>query len=177
MAQREADRIVNQVDDMVNQVYVLDMSERHLVDALDEHQPLGRHLVLLFKAFENELLSSLHRHERFASITTADHDILRFIKPAGTTATAIAHLNGTSKQAVAKALASLEERGFVVRQPHPDDARAQIVLFSKDGQALAKEALRIVARIEARYEAALGRKEFTRLKKGLRDLFATHGAT
>ena len=33
----------------------------HKVDSLDEVQPLGRHLILLFKAFETELLSSLHR--------------------------------------------------------------------------------------------------------------------
>ena len=147
----------------------------HQVDSLDDAQPLGRHLALLYAAFERELLSSLHRKPRFSSITTADHDVLRFIKSEGTTATAIARLNGTTKQAVGKQIASLEQRGFVVREPHPDDARAYLIVFSSTGQALVEEALRIVARIEARYEAAAGRKEYTRIKHDLRTLLYTHG--
>ncbi len=148
--------------------------QRIRVDRPNDEQPLARHLILLFRAFEDELLTGLHAHAEFRSITAADHDVLRYIRPEGSTAVEIARLNGTTKQAVSKAIASLERRGFVVRTPDPVDRRAVRITFSDKGFGLVTEAVRIIGAIEARQAKRVGAREYRKLKQMLQSLFEAY---
>jgi DNA-binding MarR family transcriptional regulator len=143
------------------------------VDGLDAIQPLGRHLILLFRAFEQELLEEL-TGRGFQDITGADLQILRFVKPEGSHAVEIAELLGITKQGVGKAVLSLEERGYVKRKADPHDVRAKLIIFTSSGKKLIGEAIAFIETIEARYEALIGEQPFQTLKAQLRTLFNDH---
>lgn len=143
------------------------------VDALDDVQPLGRHLVLVFRAFETEVLAAL-RDDGYGDLTQADLDILRFVAPAGSRAVDIARLAGITKQGVAKALDDLEERGYVSRRPHPRDSRAKVVVFTRTGRALIEKAIAHIRGIEQRYARLLGARRLHEMKAMLRALLDDH---
>ena len=126
------------------------------VDTLDEAQPLGRCLILVFREFELEVLDALHA-AGYADLTPADLDILRFIKPDGSRAVDIARLAGITKQGVAKALTDLEARGYVRRRADAADSRAKVVEFTRAGETLIGKAIEAIRRVEHRYERLLRR--------------------
>lgn len=140
------------------------------VDDLNEEQPLGRFLILLFIEFEKEVIESLNS-KGIKDILGSDLNILRFLKPEGSQAIEIAYLAGISKQAVGKQVQSLEKRKYLNRSTSPKDGRAQIILFTKKGEVLLRELIGIIREIETRYESVVGEKEYQRLKIQLKSLF------
>lgn len=143
------------------------------VDTLDDVQPLGRHLVLVFREFELEVLEALHR-AGYPDLTAADLEVLRFIKPEGSRAVDVARLAGISKQGIAKALTSLEARGYLRRQADALDSRAKVIAFTRAGERLMTKAIEAIRRVEHRYERLLGRRRIQDLKRLLTRLFNDH---
>ncbi len=143
------------------------------VDRVDAKQPLGRHLVLLFRAFEDELLDALAARG-WRDVTMADLQVLRSVAPEGTTAAAIARLAGISKQAVARTIAGLEASGYLRRRPGSADAREKRIVFSAKGVRLIEEAIDLIAGTERRYADALGAEGLAGLKRQLATLLALH---
>ncbi len=72
-----------------------------------------------------------------------------------------------SRQAVAQAVAALERHGYVVREPHPSDARALIIELSDRG----RQALRVMRsnalEKENRWRNLLGENRFDELRETL----------
>ena len=149
------------------------MSTLHLirVDELDPAQPLGRHLILLFRAFEDELLEHLGD---YPDVTPSDLQVLRFVRPEGSQAVEIARLAGITKQGAGKAIHSLEDRGYLVRHPDPDDSRAKRIMFTERGEALISRMITVITDIEHRYATLLGPDQLTALKDTLKMLFEDH---
>jgi DNA-binding MarR family transcriptional regulator len=143
------------------------------VDTLDDVQPLGRHLVLVFREFELEVLDALQQ-AGYPDLTAADLDILRFIKPGGSRAADIAQLAGITKQGVAKALTDLEARGYIRRRADAGDSRAKVIEFTRAGEALITKAIESIRRVEHRYERLIGRRRMQDMKRLLRQLFDDH---
>ena len=147
--------------------------EQIKVDELDLRQPLGRHLVLLFRAFEDDLIAAA-RKAGFDDITVSDLQIMHFIDPKGSLATDISKRAGITKQAVGKAVTSLVERGYLRRQDDPDDARAKVIVLSDRGRKLFDAGVKAIQKIELRYENAIGKKTFQSLKASLASLLKLH---
>ncbi len=143
------------------------------VDELDEAQPLGRHLILVFREFELEVLDALHE-AGYHDLTAADLDILRFIKPGGSRAQDVARLAGITKQGVAKAVSDLESRGYVRRRADAADSRAKVIAFTRSGESLIGTAIDAIRRIEHRYQRIVGTRRVHELKRALRALFHDH---
>lgn len=144
------------------------------LEALAALKPLPRSVLSLYRAFEEEFLGALRATPGLSSITVADHDVLRFIGPSGSTIVDIARKNGVSKQAASQAVASLVARGLLAKQANAADGRSQIVVFTVKGAGLVARAVSIVKGIEARYEKLLGRAELERTKASLRVLIDDH---
>jgi DNA-binding MarR family transcriptional regulator len=140
-----------------------------LIDAVDQHQPLGRFLILLFRAFEDDLVRRLET-EGYSDVTPADLNVLRFVRPTGSTSIEIAKLAGVTKQAIAKSIASIEAKGYIKRQPNSEDGRSQIIVFTPKGMRLLKTCIAAISQIESVYEAKLGKKAFADLKLALTKL-------
>jgi DNA-binding MarR family transcriptional regulator len=72
-----------------------------------------------------------------------------------------------SRQAVAQAVAALERHHYVVRGPHPSDARARIIELTPRG----RHALRVMRSnpldVEKRWRDVLGEQGFGELRKAL----------
>ena len=144
------------------------------LEALAAMKPLPRAVLSLFRAFETEFLGALRATPGFSSITVADHDVLRFIGPSGSTVVDIACQNGVSKQATSQAVASLVARGLLAKQANAADGRSQLVVFTDKGARLVARAVSVVKGIEARYEKVLGGAELERTKASLRALIDDH---
>jgi DNA-binding MarR family transcriptional regulator len=77
-----------------------------------------------------------------------------------------------SRQAVAQAVAALERHDYVVRGPHPSDARARVIELTPRG----RQALRVMRsnalNVEKRWRDALGEKRFSELRDTLVELLS-----
>ena len=77
-----------------------------------------------------------------------------------------------SRQAVAQAVAALERHDYVVRGPHPSDARARVIELTPRG----RQALRVMRsnalNVEKRWRDALGEKRFSELRETLVELLS-----
>lgn len=147
--------------------------KRILVDSVDQHQPLGRFLILLFRAFEDDLIRRLEA-EGYSDVSPADLNVLRFVRPTGSTSIEIAKLAGITKQAIAKSIATIEAKGYLKRQPNSEDARSQIIVFTPKGKRLLKTCIAAIAQIETIYEAKVGNKTFAELKLALTQLIGIY---
>ena len=77
-----------------------------------------------------------------------------------------------SRQAVAQAVAALERHAYVVRGPHPSDARARIIELTPKG----RDALRVMRAnaldVERRWRKRLGEQRFEELRETLSALLS-----
>jgi len=143
--------------------------DKILVDDVDENQPLGRFLILLFRAFEEDLVKRLEAHG-YSDVSQADLNTLRFVKSSGSTSIEIAKLAGVSKQAIAKSISAIEAKGYLKRQPNSHDGRSQIVLFTSKGRRMIGVCIHVIADIEKIYEKKIGTKAFRDLRSSLTKL-------
>ncbi len=144
-----------------------------LVDRVDEYQPLGRFLILLFRSFEDDLVGRLKRIG-YADVSPADLNILRFVKTTGSNSVEIAKLAGVSKQAIAKSVAAIEAKGYLKRQSDPKDGRSQVLMFTPKGRRLVESCILAISEIEKIYERSLGKEEYVKLKLTLAQLIGIY---
>lgn len=128
--------------------------------------PLGALLDDVGAAWRASLAAALERRQILPLGAAAD--LLARLSLAGISQSLLAERMGTSKQAVQQALDQLEKLGLVRRDPDPVDLRAKYVVLTEAG-LYALEARRDAEReVERAWQAALGKKAFARLRKGLR---------
>ena len=136
---------------------------------LDETAPkprLGALLDDLQSAWRASLRAALER--RNVPQLGAAADLLAQLSLAGISQSLLPERVGTTKQAVQQSLDQLEKLGLVRRDADPVDLRAKYVVLTEAGLH-ALEARRDAERdVERSWQEALGRKDFARLRKGLR---------
>lgn len=120
-----------------------------------------------FSALNEEL------HERLNELGFGDfrpmHGFLfQGLIPDGATAKTLVELLGISKQAVSQMLDYLEERGYVIRKPHPSDGRGKLVVLTERGQALMKAKESIYSTIESRWGAIIGNDRLQMMRSDLK---------
>jgi DNA-binding MarR family transcriptional regulator len=127
---------------------------------------------LVTRASEAEMRETLSRLRQrgYQDVTNSDTALLANLDTADTTISALARRCGVTRQAASQQLALLSQRGYVSREPDPADSRAILVRRTAKGQALMRDALEIVAEIEAEYAGILGAGRLAALKELLTDL-------
>jgi DNA-binding MarR family transcriptional regulator len=78
-----------------------------------------------------------------------------------------------SRQAVAQAVAALERHDYVVRGPHPSDARARIIELTPRGRHALRVMRSTALDVEQRWRNVLGEQRFGELRATLVALLAT----
>jgi DNA-binding MarR family transcriptional regulator len=110
------------------------------------------------------------RQRGYTDVTDTDTALLASLDTDDTTISALARRCGVTRQAASQKLALLERKGYVTRRPDPGDSRAVLVGRTARGHALLRDALQVVADIEAQYAEHLGLGRLKELKAALADL-------
>ena len=127
---------------------------------------------LVTRASEAEMRETLSRLRQrgYQDVTNTDTAMLANLDTADTTISALARRCGVTRQAASQQLALLSQKGYVSRKPDPADSQAILVRRTAKGQALLRDALEIVAEIEAEYAESLGAGRLAAAKELLTDL-------
>ncbi|MES5822524.1 MarR family transcriptional regulator [Streptomyces sp. RG80] len=89
------------------------------------------------------------------------------LAPAGATATELAAHLGVTKQAASQLVDELVRKGYVERRPHPDDARARLVVLTERGWACTRAAEEAAAEAVQAWVGLIGEGEVRALRDRL----------
>src|SRR5215475_15208196 len=95
---------------------------------------LGVLLALAYGQFVLELRAYL-AEEGFDDLGRSDGYVFRALDLAPLTTSELAERLRITKQGAAQIVADMQRRGYVERQPHPDDRRAQRLTLTERGEA------------------------------------------
>ena len=122
-----------------------------------------------------ELFDRAARHG-FADLRPRHGAVTAYLDEDGVRLVDLARLAGRNKQTIAAILDELEKLGYVYRATDPADRRAKLIMPTDRGRELMRISDEIVADIEARHEARLGRAAYTGFKAALQTV-TTEDAT
>ncbi|MGW1610221.1 MarR family winged helix-turn-helix transcriptional regulator [Streptomyces sp. NPDC002285] len=96
------------------------------------------------------------------------------LAPDGATATDLAAHLGVTKQAASQLVDEIVRKGYAERRPHPDDARARLVVLTERGWACTRAAEEATADAVRAWAGVLGESEVQALLRQLVRI-APHG--
>ena len=97
-------------------------------------------------------------------------NVLQFLDAEGTSVSELARRAQITKQSMAELVAHLERHGYVERVPDPADRRARLVRATARGAEVYAIAREVVAELEQRLTARLGRERFAQLRELLEEV-------
>ncbi|MFD3381109.1 MULTISPECIES: MarR family winged helix-turn-helix transcriptional regulator [unclassified Streptomyces] len=89
------------------------------------------------------------------------------LAPGGATVTELAAHLGVTKQAASQLVDEIVRKGYAERRPHPDDARARLVVLTEQGWACTRAAEEAAAEAVALWVELLGEGEVRALRDRL----------
>ena len=98
------------------------------------------------------------------------------IRPEGSRLTDLARGANMSPQAMGELVDELEELGYVVRRPDPDDRRAKRIVLTRKGTACVEAGIVTIDGIEQQLTDLLGERGHRQLRKLLTTLLDTDGS-
>ena len=126
-------------------------------------------LLLAFRSIIDDLHAELAR-QGHPDARPMHGFVFQAIGPGGTTAAELGRRLGVSKQAAGKTIDSLEQLGYVRREPDRRDQRQKIVVLTERGyDALARSAA-IFDDLRARWAEVLGPQRLRDLEADLREV-------
>ena len=133
----------------------------------------GYELTLLLLLGSRTMIDLLHKHlaERgYDDVRPAHGFAFHRLAPGGATGNELADFLDITKQAASEMVDYLEQRGYVVRQPHPTDRRGKIVTLTQRGWSCIGETEAILSHLEEQLATIIGTKHMGELKMDLRQL-------
>ena len=101
--------------------------------------------------------------------------VIRALARAPLGLTELAEYLGVTKQAAIKVVDEMEARGFLIREPHPADRRAKVLVLTPKGRAVREAALRESGRMESELRAELGDADVDAMRRVLVRFAERHG--
>jgi DNA-binding MarR family transcriptional regulator len=89
--------------------------------------------------------------------------------------TELADSLGVTKQAAIKVVDEMEARGFLVREPHPRDRRAKVLVLTEKGLAVRAAALAESRKMERELRRELGDADVDAMRRALVRFAERHG--
>jgi DNA-binding MarR family transcriptional regulator len=136
--------------------------------------PLAR----LFLMGVHSLVTSLHERlaaHGFTDVRPSFAFVLLASRERELTGNDIAELMGMTKQAASKLVDAMEAEQYLVRRPHPQDARAKLLHIAPKGKRLLEAAERIYAELESEWAGIIGERRVEAMRKDMKAvLLATH---
>jgi DNA-binding MarR family transcriptional regulator len=122
-----------------------------------------------WEAVQRHMLERLHERG-FADFDAAYLNVFQYPGPQGERPSELAARLRISKQALNHLLGQLERRGYLTREPDPDDQRSKRVALTPRGSSAVHVIRQAVAEIETTWARQLGPRRFAQLRTLLRDL-------
>jgi DNA-binding MarR family transcriptional regulator len=135
---------------------------------------LGILLALAFRVYVDELHAELAARG-FPDMKPGFGVVFRALQAGPLTLTQLAAQLGISKQAAAKVVGELLERGFLVQEEEPEDRRTKLLALTQRGRAVVRAAMQIGARVEARLGEEVGPRAVAGLRAALEHLVVSGG--
>jgi DNA-binding MarR family transcriptional regulator len=101
--------------------------------------------------------------------------VIRALARAPLGLTELAEYLGVTKQAAIKVVDEMEARGFLIREPHPQDRRAKVLVLTEQGQRVRQAALAESRRMEDELRAELGDADVDAFRRVLVRFAERHG--
>jgi DNA-binding MarR family transcriptional regulator len=130
---------------------------------------IGALLRMSLQVVHARMLERLHEHG-FTDLDAAHLTVFQYPGPQGTKPTELAARLRISKQALNYLLGHLEHRGYLEREPDPDDQRSKRITLTQRGTAIIPLIRDAVAEVEHEWRTTLGPNRFTQLRDALHDL-------
>jgi DNA-binding MarR family transcriptional regulator len=146
------------------------LSRGPVTDALPSANT-GMLLSAAFRAFVTQLHDCLAA-AGYPDIRPAHTHVFQWIGASGARVADMAEHAQLTKQAMAQLVDDLEQRGYLERQPDPDDRRAKIVRLTEAGWAVVRVGLACIESIEHTWARQLGPDQMHALRAMLADLGA-----
>jgi DNA-binding MarR family transcriptional regulator len=130
---------------------------------------LGVLATRLFFAVQDELLRRT-AEQGFDDLRARHGAVLAYLDAEGIRLADVARISGRNKQTIAAIVDELENLGYVYRADDPADRRAKLIVPTERGCRRMRVADEIIADIEKRHEATLGRTAYATFKQALLDI-------
>ncbi|ADD41929.1 MarR family winged helix-turn-helix transcriptional regulator [Stackebrandtia nassauensis] len=114
-----------------------------------------------------EGIDSRMRERGFTDVRPAHGYAFVRIAGSGATVTQVAEHLSMTKQAASLLVGELVDKGYVERRPHPDDARAKLLVLTDKGRACTRAADRAAAEVVGKWAEILGEERVTALRVDL----------
>ena len=125
-------------------------------------QNIGRLLQRGARAYSEIALVKLHKYGH-KGLTLFHTALISNLDIEGTRITMLADRAGVTKQAMGQLVSELETRGYIQREPDPEDKRAVLIKFTKLGWQFLQDAFEVKREIEADYATILGEEGMRQL--------------
>jgi DNA-binding MarR family transcriptional regulator len=109
----------------------------------------------------------------FDDIRPSDFVLLQYPSPDGVSPSELAAERGLSKQMLNHLLREMEARGYFVRRPDPRDGRGVLIVPTRRGRALAREARRGAIQVDAAWRRQLGASRYAMVRRALEEMGAS----
>jgi DNA-binding MarR family transcriptional regulator len=119
-----------------------------------------------FRQMAGEATAELSRRG-FPGITVTNEFAMRAIAGGAGNASELGRRLGLTKQAAAKTIATLEQRGYVERVADPKDARCMLVTVTPLGHSAMREGEEIMEGLRTVWSKKIGQDELVRLERTL----------
>jgi DNA-binding MarR family transcriptional regulator len=139
-----------------------------MADTGAERLNLGLLLFIPYRFLESAVLDALREHGHELPLSQAR--VFQRIDPDGSRMADLAEAAQLSKQTIGSIVDQLERSGYVRRERDPRDARGRIVRITDKGRQVIELTIPVVRRIQADWEAQLGRTRARQLREALETL-------
>ncbi|SDP76344.1 MarR family winged helix-turn-helix transcriptional regulator [Lentzea jiangxiensis] len=129
-------------------------------------EPVPVLLAMTYRALGDQFHDRL-RQIGLEPLRPAHGYVFRFLEEKRATTVDIGQHLGVTKQAAAKIANELDEWGYVLKEPHPTDKRAQYVTLTTKGRDYLKLADNLWSDLEAEMAEAIGADTLATVKQGL----------
>ena len=132
---------------------------------------------LLLQAFQcviEQLVAELHE-AGYQDIRSAHSRVFEHLPARGARVTRMAEAAQMTQQSMTELVEYLERLGYVERAPDPTDGRAKLVRLTRSGRKLSAKGDEIMDRIDASWEARLGKSRMREMRSALSDVLELCG--
>lgn len=135
----------------------------------------GTLLLQVYQAHERQLIEAL-KAGGHPDLRPRYGAVLANVDADGTRLTTLADRAAMSRPSMLEIVDELESKGYVRRQPDPDDRRAKLIVPTKMGIDTISTAADVIDTLEQRFRELLGEQQYEAMRRALGELHAHFGS-